>query len=231
MKWKLAELKDKDDPLYPLSVRQGDGVSDFSVSEFLWFYFLAQMLFSLSFSRITQPPHRILTVRISTTKKKKKKKYRTHRNPLFMFLIHCGISCHSDGCPHTHFIIRGSHQVFSPRIFFKQQQTTLLLNKPLIYLYSLSWQFLTRLHLPLTSGTISHAPEVKLILWRAWCWFAFSLVYCWVQYIMNTKIWGWVLQKQMRIEFYNYWFLILFSEILFLFIFLVLVYGFSIFIF
>lgn len=100
----------------------------------------------------------------SESQPQKKKKYHTHRNPLFMFLIHCGISCHSDGCPHTHFIIRGSHQVFFPRIFFKQQQTTLLLNKPLIYLYSLSWQFLTRLHLPLTSGTISHAPEVKLIL-------------------------------------------------------------------
>lgn len=55
----------------------------------------------------------------SQPQKKKKKKYRTHRNPLFMFLIHCGISCHSDGCPHTHFIIRGSHQVFFPPYLFQ----------------------------------------------------------------------------------------------------------------
>lgn len=75
-----------------------------------------------------------------------------HRNPLLILLICCGISCHSNGYPHTHLGFPSG--LFSFLIFSKQQQPTLLLNKLLIYL---SWQFLTGLHLLLTSGPISHA--------------------------------------------------------------------------
>lgn len=109
--------------------------------------------------------------------------------------------------------------------FVKQQQPTLLLSKLLIYF---SRQFLTRLHLLLPSGTISHAPQIKLILWRSWCWFAFSLICCWIQYIMNTEIWRVSMKATWGLRSLTAGTFILFSAILFLFIILILVYGFSV---
>ena len=59
-----------------------------------------------------------LAVRASAFKNMTKILACTHRSPLLVFPIHCGIGCHGNGCPHTQFIVWGSHRVFFSLSFF-----------------------------------------------------------------------------------------------------------------
>lgn len=115
VKWNLASLKDEDHSFNQLPLGEDYGVSvltQFQNSRDS--YFMAQMLFFGPFCTCHTPPLNPCShyQNLSLETKQNKNLPHTSRLPLLLFLIHCGTHCHSNGCPHRHFIIWGFHQVF-----------------------------------------------------------------------------------------------------------------------